>query len=189
MKKTIFLFFTLTIFFACNTETSTDQEESTSQIGETTEGDPNEMIEETIQTSETINMPADVLWLSMASMSGIENLIPEVISSSKVEGNGLGMKRTCALADGSGNLQEELTKLDPENMTLEITVHSSPFPVSDYVNTMKIEKGEDENTCKMIWTTKYKCTKNDATQMKESFTGVINLAYTNMNKMAMAAKE
>ena len=134
-------------------------------------------------------MPADVLWVSLASMSGLENLIPEVISTSSIEGEGLGMKRTCSLADGSGDLQEELTKIDPENMLLEITVHSSPFPVSDYIKTMKIEEGEDENTCKMVWTTKYKCAKNDATQVRESFTGVINLTYSNMNKMAMAAKE
>ena len=189
MKKTIFLFFASTLFFACSDDTQTNQEENIDQLSEVSTDESSEMIEETIQTSEIINMPADVLWVSMASMSGIENLIPEVISSSSLEGEGLGMKRTSTLADGSGALQEELTKLEPENMLLEITVHSSPFPVSDYINTMKIEKGEDENTCKMVWTTKYKCAKKDATQVKESFTGVINLTYSNMNKMAMAAKE
>lgn len=189
MKKTFYLLFTLTFFFTCSNEQVSDQEETTDQTEEETTDLSDEMIEETIETSETINMSAEALWSNMSTLHGIENLMPEVISSASVEGEGLGMKRTCTLADGSGELEEEVTKLDPENMIVEVTVHSSPFPVSDYVNKMKIEKGEAENTCKLVWTTTYKCAKGDAPQMKESFTGVINLAYSNMNKMAMAVKE
>jgi len=189
MKKTFYLLFAVTFFFACNNEPNAGSEENTDQTDETTTDASTEMIEETIETSETINMSAEALWSNMSTLQGIENLIPEVISSSSVEGEGLGMKRTCTLADGSGDLQEEVTKLDPENMVVEVTVNSSPFPVSDYVNTMQIVKGEDENTCKMVWTSKYKCSKDVAPEVKESFTGVINLAYTNMNKMAMAIKE
>ena len=62
MKKPIYLFFALTLFFACNNESTTQQEGNTDLNDEMTISNSDEMIEETIQTSEIINMPADVLW-------------------------------------------------------------------------------------------------------------------------------
>ena len=100
-----------------------------------------------VNVTKTINVPAASVWAKLESFRGIEKFSP--IARSVAEGEGVGTKRTCYMPDNA-EIKEELTKLDNENMQLEYIILSGPFPITDYVSTVKV-KAIDENTCEVSW--------------------------------------
>ena len=63
-----------------------------------------------VSANDTINASADKVWGTVGTISNVEQYIP-MITSSKVEGSGLGAKRTCVVANEKG---EEMGKIEEE---------------------------------------------------------------------------
>jgi len=185
MKKFFLFLFASTLLMACGDQNANQQENQ-----ESTDEASTELQQDQVSVKGTIQMsPAD-LWADISSFSGLEKVFPEVFSSTTVEGEGVGAKRTLVLADGSGETKEELTKLDAENRILEYKIISSPLPISDYVGTMQITQDEEnENNATLQWSSSYNVKKESADEMKKQISGFYQTGIANWNKIALASAE
>ena len=137
----------------------------------------------TVNVTKTINIPAQTAWDKLASFSGIENFSP--IERSVVEGKGVGAKRSCFLPDNV-EIKEELTKLDNTNMEFEYVILSGPFPISDYVSTVKItSKGEESS--QISWTANFVVGEAPVEQMEELFTGFYHAIIDSLESLVINA--
>lgn len=121
----------------------------------------------TVNVTKTIYIPAQTAWDKLVSFSGIEHFSP--IERSVVEGTGVGAKRSCFLPENV-EIKEELTKLDNENMEFEYVILSGPFPISNYVSTVKVSAKGDEAS-EISWTANFVVGDVPADQMKGLFSG------------------
>ena len=80
---------------------------------------------------------------------GLQNLLPDLITSCTTEGQGLGATRDLVLADG-GRVFETMSKLDEAGKSLCYTLDRSTLPLKDLEATVKvIDLGGD--TCQIDW--------------------------------------
>lgn len=187
MKNFLLLFAVGLFLSSCSNNQTT---EDTTQAEEPTEVAAPIMITDQISSEGTINMTPTDLWTEVAAFSGAEKLFPDMFASSSIEGTGLGALRTCVLADGTGEILEEITNIDEENMILEYKVVSAPFAVSDITGTMQVIPIEgEENNCILKWSTSYQVDESTAANTKEEWQGFQQMGIANWNKLALASVE
>ena len=107
-----------------------------------------------VSVKDTINASADKVWSTVGAISNVEQYIP-MIASSKVEGSGLGAKRTCVVTNEKGEemgkIEEDIVSFDDEAKMYMYTITSSPFPVENYIGTVKVtEKNDNECEFRMV---------------------------------------
>ena len=106
-----------------------------------------------VSVKDTINASADEVWSVVGAISNVERYIP-MVASSKVQGSGLGAKRTCVVAnkkgEESGKIEEEIVDFDNDAKTYSYTITSSPLPVENYVGTVKVTARNDSE-CELEW--------------------------------------
>ncbi len=117
---------------------------------------------EKANVTKTINVSADKAWANLSSFRGIEHISP--IARSVVEGEGEGTTRTCYMPDDA-RIDEALTKVDNETLTMQYIITEGPFPFSDYVSTVKITPKGD-NSCEIHWSADYNVSDDAAADMK-----------------------
>lgn len=185
MKNFAMLFVASLLLFSCaNNQTASETE----QPEELTEATAPIMITDQISNEGVVTMAAEDLWTEVAAFSGTEVLFPDVFASSSLEGNGLGALRTSVLADGSGEVVEEITNIDEETMTLEYKVLSAPYETSDFLVTMQVIPSEvDENNCTLKWSSTYQVDENAATATKAYWQSFQQTGIANWNKLALAS--
>ncbi len=104
----------------------------------------------TAHVTETVAVSADTAWQLLSDFGGMaQKVLPEMIVSCTVEGQGLGATRDLALADG-GSIVETMSKLDEAGKTFSYTLDRSTLPLKDYEATVKLtELGADK--CQIDW--------------------------------------
>ena len=106
-----------------------------------------------VSVKDTINASAYKVWSTVGAISNVEQYIP-MISSSKVKGSGFGAKRTCVVTNKKGEemgkIEEDIVAFDNETKTYSYTITSSPFPVENYIGTVKVT-GKNDNECELEW--------------------------------------
>ena len=109
-----------------------------------------------VSVKDTINSSADKVWNTVGAISNVEQYIP-MITSSKVEGSGLGAKRTCVVANEKGEemgkIEEDIVAFNDEAKMYRYAITSSPFPVENYIGTVKVIEKND-NECELEWSCK-----------------------------------
>ena len=109
-----------------------------------------------VSVKNTINAPANEIWKTLSSFSGVERYIP-LIKSSTVQGSGVGAKRTCIIPNesgGEGKIEEEIQSFDDNAKTFSYSINSSPLPVENYLGTVKVtELGND--MCEVEWSSTF----------------------------------
>ena len=109
-----------------------------------------------VSVKDTINSSADAVWKTVGAIGNVEQYIP-MIKSSTLQGSGLGAKRTCILTNEKGEemgqLEEEIIEFDDNAKTYSYALTSGPFPVENYVGTVKVTNLGD-NTCELEWSSK-----------------------------------
>lgn len=109
-----------------------------------------------VSVKDTINASADKVWGTVGAISNVEQYIP-MITSSKIQGSGLGAKRTCVVANEKGEemekIEEEIVDFDNDAKMYSYTITSSPFPVENYVGTVKV-RDRNDNECELEWSSK-----------------------------------
>jgi|GEM_PF-429971 len=185
MKQIFLSLFAATLLMACGNQNANNQENE-----ETTDEATTEFQQDQVSIKGTIQMSPAELWADISSFAGLEKVFPETFSSTTVEGEGVGAKRTLVLADGSGETVEELTKLDAENRILEYKIISSPIPITDYVATMEIAPNEENpKSATLQWSSSYNVSKEAADAMRKQITGIYETGIANWNKLALADAE
>lgn len=137
----------------------------------------------TVNVTKTINIPAQTAWNKLASFSGIEHFSP--IERSIVEGTGVGAKRSCFLPENV-EIKEELTKLDIESMSFEYVILSGPFPITNYVSTVKVSSKGNESS-EISWTANFIVGDAPEDEMKGLFSGFYNAIIDGLESLVLKA--
>ena len=182
MKKTrLYLLLFPFLYFACGGASNTEEatEGSTEETATETE-ESADMIHQEVITEDTVNMSADDLFAAIASFDKVENVLPGVIVSTTLEGEGVGATRSLALADDGGDINEEMIELDQENMVMSYKIISSPLPPENYVATLKVV-ALDENKCILTWISEYDIAQENV-GWKNDLKGLHNLLFETLSK-------
>jgi len=118
--------------------------------------------------SKIINAPADRVWDTVRTFSGLERYFT-MFSSSTTEGIGVGATRTVNLPDG-GKFHERLESLDDESRTLTYAVLKSPLPIENYVGTVRVEDVGDGKS-RVTWSARFDVSADQKAPMVEMLSG------------------
>lgn len=132
-----------------------------------------------VNVSKTINVPAAKVWEKLSSFRGIEEFSP--IERSVTEGEGVGASRKCYMPDGA-EISERLEKVDNSKMTLQYKIIEGPFPITDYLSTIKV-KALGNKTCEVIWGAEFNVGDEAKAQMEELFGGFYNVIIDSLESL------
>ena len=121
--------------------------------------------------SKSINAPAKKVWEKLSSFRGIENFSP--IERSVTQGEGPGATRTCYLPDGAA-IHEVLDIVENDNMEFQYKITDGPFPVENYVSTVKVS-AKSENITTVTWGCTFESSKEVKEEMENLFSGFYNV--------------
>lgn len=122
-----------------------------------------------VVVNKSLNVSANKVWANISSFRGIEEWSP--IEKSETTGNGAGAKRTCFI--NGAPIQETLNSVDDAKMELEYQIDQGPFPIEDYLSTIKVEAVGDDS-CKVTWGCEYTPNAGAETEMENLFNGFYN---------------
>lgn len=93
----------------------------------------------TVQAFHTqiINASADKVWGLVSDLDHIEEIIPEVIKSTKVTGEGKGAVRICTDHEGN-DFVEKILSFDDKSRRMVYAIEKGPMPVKNMVNTFQV---------------------------------------------------
>ena len=134
-----------------------------------------------VVVSKSINISAKSAWDNLSSFRGIEDISP--IERSVTEGYGLGAKRICYMPDGAA-IYEVLSMLNESSMELEYKITEGPFPVTDYVSTIKVESIE-KNKSKITWGCEFNSSDEVKADMINLFEGFYNTIIGNLENLIL----
>ncbi len=99
----------------------------------------------------TINSPAENIWKTLSALDGVEKYLP-VVKSSKIQGSGSGVQRTCQVQFGEqkGTLVEKI-KVDDQNKTLQISIEKGPAPFEGVRINMQVKPIDDNTSEFSVW--------------------------------------
>lgn len=80
----------------------------------------------------------DEVWTAISNLANLDKLVPEIISKTKMVGNGKGSVITLTLKTNGLEVVEKVTKLDNEKHIIVYEMLETPMPISDYKATIKI---------------------------------------------------
>ena len=131
-----------------------------------------------------INASANEIWKTISAFDGVEKFAPW-IASSRVEGSGVGAKRTIVMKDGV-QLFERLERLDEAEKILcySITdaISNSPLPVKDFVGTIQV--GEmSQNQCKIEWSAVFDAQGRPEAEIVAEIEGMLSIAIKELEKL------
>jgi len=100
----------------------------------------------------TINSPAENVWKTLSALDGVEKYLP-VVKSSKIQGSGSGLQRTCQIQFGEekGTLVEKIEKVDDQNKTLQISMLEAPAPFEGVRINMQVKPIDDKTSEFSVW--------------------------------------
>ncbi len=104
-----------------------------------------------ISEKTTINSPAENVWKTLSALDGVEKYLP-VVKSSKIQGSGSGVQRTCQVQFGEqkGTLVEKI-KVDDQNKTLQISIEKGPAPFEGVRINMQVKSIDDKTSEFSVW--------------------------------------
>jgi len=99
----------------------------------------------------TINSPTENVWKTLSALDGVEKYLP-IIKSSKIQGSGSDVQRTCQVQFGEqkGTLVEKI-KVDDQNKTLQISMEKAPAPFEGLRINMQVKPIDNKTSEFSVW--------------------------------------
>jgi hypothetical protein len=132
-----------------------------------------------VNVTKSINVSANQAWEKLSSFRGIEQFSP--IERSVTKGEGAGATRTCYLPDGAA-IHEVLDLVETQNMVFKYKITDGPFPISNYVSTVKVSANA-ESSCEVSWSCTFDCDEAVLEDMKNLFSGFYNVIIESLESL------
>ena len=132
-----------------------------------------------ISLSATINASADAIWKDISDFQGVDRYLA-MITSSKMEGSGVGALRT--LTADAGVIVERLESLDEQSKTLSYSFVDSPIPISGYLATMQVRDTGD-GQCEVTWSSVFEPAGITEAEAKELIEGAYSMGFDGLRKL------
>jgi hypothetical protein len=129
--------------------------------------------------STELNVSPQKLWKIMRSFNGLPDWHPAVEKSELEEE---GQIRTLSLA-GGGTIVERLESLDDNEREYSYAILDSPFPVANYVATIRVRDEGDGKRSIVEWSSEFKPSGASETDSMKAIQGVYQAGLDNLKKM------
>jgi hypothetical protein len=104
---------------------------------------------ETINVTKSIEVESDKAWRAIASIGGLDRWFP-IISSCRVEGDGVGATRILTLKDGA-EMRDRVLEIDPSARRVRYERTHCPFQVTKYLGAVEV-RGDAGSRSSVSWT-------------------------------------
>lgn len=93
-----------------------------------------------VNVSNHIEMTGQIeeVWTIISNLKNLDQLVPEIVKTTKIVGNGKGSIITLTLKSSGKNVVEEVYKLDNKRYVMSYRMLKTPMPIDDYRATIKI---------------------------------------------------
>lgn len=108
-----------------------------------------------IRIEEEIGAPAEQVWGALGSFGGLEQWAPGV-TSCKLEGSGVGAKRTIAM--GGMTIVERMESCDRAARRFSYSIVEGPMPVENYLATVSVSAAGPKRA-RVLWTASFDTAK------------------------------
>lgn len=88
----------------------------------------------------TVNLSRDKLFRALHDFANLKSLVPELVESVEVNGEGIGMERRIKIAGAEHPIIERLDAVLPPSMLCYSIVNEAPLPVRNYVAVVRLEE-------------------------------------------------
>ena len=136
-----------------------------------------------LSRSVMINAPAEYVWTTLKAFNGNEKFNP-LVTSSSLEGDGVGCKRVCYVTVDGGKTESEtievFTSLNEDDRTMAYRVLSAPnTPFEGLVNDVSVRQGEGADRCTVEFTGSFEAEdEKSRTEMNKilqsTYEGILN---------------
>lgn len=89
-----------------------------------------------VTVRKTIEVRASEVWNAIRSIGGLDRWFP-AIAKCTVQGQGVGARRVCELANGV-TLFEKVEEIDDAGRVFKYSITESPLPISNYLGTVTV---------------------------------------------------
>jgi hypothetical protein len=105
-----------------------------------------------VVVKQTIHVSPEAVWETLRKFGDLEEFLP-MVASCRLEGSGVGAKRTLVTRDGA-EILEELVALDDQERTLRYKILDSPLPFDDYLATVRV-RSIDNHHSEIDWSSTF----------------------------------
>lgn len=137
-----------------------------------------------VVTKKTIKAPAGRVWEIVREFGGLERFIAAV-NTTKLEGSGIGMKRTMVMADGN-TIVERLEALDEEKRSLRYSVLETKAPIADYIADMIIRDAEGGG-CEIEWVSEFSSPEDQRAKTERMVSGLHQMTIRGLDRFCREA--
>ena len=137
-----------------------------------------------VSVTKTINISSNEAWALVSAFGNIDQISPIETSVLKADGNGIG--RVCTMPDGA-EIIEKLNRLDNNTQEIEYAILEGPFPITNYVSTVKVNK-VDDNSSSVTWSCDYNSAPEVEADMDKLFEGFYNVIIDSIESKVMGVQ-
>ncbi|MFH2201761.1 MAG: SRPBCC family protein [Elusimicrobiota bacterium] len=138
-----------------------------------------------VNVKKTIKAPADKVWQVLRAFGNLEAFIPAV-NKTVLEGEGVGMKRVCTMANGN-RIVERLESLDDEKRVLRYSVLETQAPISGYVADMFI-RDAGEGATEIEWTSEFAAPEETRAESERQIAGLYSMSIRGLERLCREKK-
>lgn len=135
--------------------------------------------------SSVIRASADEVWAAVRDFNGLPSWHPEIVDSEIEEGkpaDQVGCVRSFHLADGA-HVRERLLGFSDLERTYVYNFETTPFPVQNYIATLRLTPVTDGNRCFAEWWTSFDCAPDETDQWVDTFAnGVFQTGFDSLKR-------
>ncbi len=123
-----------------------------------------------VTVTKVIDVKPQDAWNAIRSIGGLDRWFP-IIAKCRVEGQGVGAKRVCELANGV-TLFERVEQIDDAAKVFKYSITESPLPIRNYLGTVQVRNASTGKT-EVTWSARFDV--RDA--QRDEMVGMLNGAF------------
>ncbi len=123
-----------------------------------------------IKVTKVIDVKAVDVWNAVRAIGGLDRWFP-VIAKCRVEGQGVGAKRVCELANGV-TLFEKVEQIDDVAKVFKYSITKSPLPIRHYLGTVQVRDAGTGKT-EVTWSARF----DVGDTQRDEMVGMLNGAF------------
>jgi len=127
-----------------------------------------------------VEASADAVWAVVSDFNGLPKFVAAIVES-RMEGSGVGARRTLTLADGAV-IVEQLESHDDAARTLSYSIVSSPLPLANYLSTQTVRPA-GEGRCELEWASTFEPEGAPEAEAKAIVEGVYSAGFEGIQKL------
>lgn len=105
-----------------------------------------------VTVTRVVDVKAQDAWSAIRSIGGLDRWF-QLIAKCDVQGQGVGAKRVCELANGV-TLIERVEQIDDAAKVFKYSITDSPLPISDYLGTVTVRE-TGPSRAEIIWSARF----------------------------------